>query len=170
MKEYLKELPTVSVIIIFYNEHWSALLRTVYSVLNRSPPALLKEIILVNDHSTKPFLWTPLREFVESELAPKVRLVDLPERSGLIVARMAGAREARGDVLIVLDSHTEVNTNWLPPLLGKFPIQSSYMLSSTDMKYLLLFRTNCRGLQDVRLSLHRCDRTRHIPVPLTRRR
>uniref|UniRef100_A0A182YBP2 Polypeptide N-acetylgalactosaminyltransferase n=1 Tax=Anopheles stephensi TaxID=30069 RepID=A0A182YBP2_ANOST len=123
-KEYLKELPTVSVIIIFYNEHWSALLRTVYSVLNRSPPALLKEIILVNDHSTKPFLWTPLREFVESELSPKVRLVDLPERSGLIVARMAGAREARGDVLIVLDSHTEVNTNWLPPLLE--PIAEDY--------------------------------------------
>ncbi|XP_052872332.1 N-acetylgalactosaminyltransferase 6-like [Anopheles cruzii] len=123
-KEYLRELPSVSVIVIFYNEHWSTLLRTVFSVLNRSPPELLQEVILVNDHSTKPFLWAPLRHFVETELAPKVRLIDLPARSGLIVARMAGARQARGDVLIVLDSHTEVNTNWLPPLLE--PIAEDY--------------------------------------------
>ncbi|XP_038113226.1 N-acetylgalactosaminyltransferase 6 [Culex quinquefasciatus] len=123
-KRYLQELPTVSVIIIFYNEHWSALLRTVYSVLNRSPPHLLKEIILVNDHSTKPFLWKPLQEFVESELSPKVKLIHLPERSGLIIARLAGAKAASGDVLIVLDSHTEVNVNWLPPLLE--PIAQDY--------------------------------------------
>lgn len=42
----------------------------------------------------------------------KVKVVDLPERSGLIWARMAGARKASGDVLIFLDSHTEPNNNW----------------------------------------------------------
>lgn len=118
-KRYLQELPTVSVIVIFYNEHWSTLLRTVYSVLNRSPSHLLKEIVLVNDHSTKEFLWEPLQDFVRSELAPKVKLINLPVRSGLITARLTGAKAATGDVLIVLDSHTEVNVNWLPPLLGK---------------------------------------------------
>lgn len=118
-KRYLQELPTVSVIVIFYNEHWSTLLRTVYSVLNRSPPHLLKEIVMVNDHSTKEFLWKPLQEFVRTELPPKVKLINLPERSGLITARLAGAKLATGDVLIVLDSHTEVNVNWLPPLIGK---------------------------------------------------
>lgn len=48
---YDKLLPSASVIIIFYNEPWSVLLRTVHSVLKGSPPHLLKEIILVDDHS-----------------------------------------------------------------------------------------------------------------------
>jgi len=48
---YDASLPSASVIIIFYNEPWSVLLRTVHSVLSGSPPHILKEIILVDDHS-----------------------------------------------------------------------------------------------------------------------
>lgn len=125
-KKYLSELPTVSVVVPFYNEHWSTLLRTAYSVINRSPTELLVEVILVDDHSTKEFLKDQLDNYISAHM-PKVKVVRLPEREGLIAARLAGAKAASGDVLIFLDSHTEANVNWLPPLLE--PIAENYRYS-----------------------------------------
>jgi polypeptide N-acetylgalactosaminyltransferase len=53
-----------------------------------------------------------------------VKILVLPERAGLIWSRLAGARAASGDVLLFLDSHVEVSTNFLPPLLE--PIAKDY--------------------------------------------
>lgn len=105
---YDKILPSASVIIIFTNEAWSPLIRTIWSVINRSPAQYLKEILLIDDFSDRVELQGKLERYIETKFPPIVRLVRLRERQGLIRARLAGAREASGDVIIFLDSHCEV--------------------------------------------------------------
>ncbi|XP_033224682.1 polypeptide N-acetylgalactosaminyltransferase 1-like isoform X2 [Belonocnema kinseyi] len=116
---YDSSLPTTSVVIIFFNEPWSVLLRTVYSVLKRSPPKFLKEIILVDDSSDEDELKGKLSYYVATRFPKKVKLIRLPERQGLIRARLRGAENATGDVLLFLDAHCEVTIQWLEPLLQR---------------------------------------------------
>uniref|UniRef100_A0A6A7FWV6 Polypeptide N-acetylgalactosaminyltransferase n=3 Tax=Hirondellea gigas TaxID=1518452 RepID=A0A6A7FWV6_9CRUS len=117
--EYTTEkLPPTSVVIVFHNEAWSTLLRTVHSVINRSPAALLHEIILVDDASEREFLRQPLEAHV-SQLAVPVKVVRSPVRTGLVRARLLGAQQATGKVLTFLDAHCEVTTGWLEPLLSR---------------------------------------------------
>jgi len=129
-------LPTASVVMVFHNEIASVLLRSVHSVLNHSPPDLLVEIILVDDASTPDptrfsqdrwhRLQEPLTEYV-SQL-PKLRLVRLGERRGLMLARMEGAWRATGEVVVFLDSHIEATPGWLEPLLARIHEDRSHVV------------------------------------------
>ena len=114
---YPRDLPVASVIFVFYNEPSSPLFRSVHSVLNRTPPQYLHEIILVDDFSDTDELKKPLEDYIK--LLPKVKLVRLKERSGLMTARTAGARAASGEVAVFLDSHIEVTEGWLKPMLAR---------------------------------------------------
>ncbi|XP_013772699.1 polypeptide N-acetylgalactosaminyltransferase 1-like [Limulus polyphemus] len=117
---YDKDLPTASIVIIFIDEAWSALLRTIHSVLNRTPSHLLHEIILVDDASTREHLKEKLENYIKKNLsANRIKLLRMSERRGVIRARLAGAKIATGDVLVFLDSHCEANIMWLEPLLQR---------------------------------------------------
>ncbi|CAK9088061.1 Polypeptide N-acetylgalactosaminyltransferase 6 (Polypeptide GalNAc transferase 6) (GalNAc-T6) (pp-GaNTase 6) (Protein-UDP acetylgalactosaminyltransferase 6) (UDP-GalNAc:polypeptide N-acetylgalactosaminyltransferase 6) [Durusdinium trenchii] len=126
-RNYPKDLRTASIVIVFHNEVASVLLRSVHSVLNQSPQDLLHEVILVDDASVPdPGRFTeerwqrlqkPLLEYVLQ--LPKVRLVRLGERRGLMLARMEGAWRARAEIVVFLDSHIEATPGWLEPLLAR---------------------------------------------------
>ncbi|KAK7009296.1 Polypeptide N-acetylgalactosaminyltransferase 10 [Biomphalaria glabrata] len=128
----LQSLPTASIIIPFHNEWPSLLLRTVYSVVNRSPRPLIQEIILVDDASTLGQLQKPLEDYIEANFPQGlVRLIRHTERLGLIKARMSGCRVSKGDVLIFFDSHMEVNIDWLPPLLSEIARDNTVVAMAT---------------------------------------
>ncbi|KAL0128274.1 hypothetical protein PUN28_003499 [Cardiocondyla obscurior] len=109
-------LPKTSIIIVFHNEAWSTLLRTVHSVINRSRRELLEEIILVDDNSEREFLKNPLDDYVKRLNVP-TKVLRSNERIGLIKARILGANDAKGEVLTFLDAHCECTVGWLEPLL-----------------------------------------------------
>lgn len=111
-------LPKTTVIIVFHNEAWSTLLRTVLSVINRSPASLLQEILLVDDASTRKFLEQPLDDFVKGLTIP-TRVIRTKKRVGLIRARLIGAKEASGQILTFLDAHCECTIGWLEALVTR---------------------------------------------------
>ena len=85
------------------------MIRTIWSVLNLAPAKYIKEIVLVDDFSDRVELHGKLERYIETKLpAGKIQLVRLKERSGLIRARVEGAKAAKGDVIVFLDSHCEV--------------------------------------------------------------
>lgn len=68
----IDSLPTTSVVIIFFNEPYSVLLRTVHSVINTVPKKLLKEIILVDDASVNVELIGKLDYYIETRLPKNI--------------------------------------------------------------------------------------------------
>lgn len=117
-KHYPAKLPTTSIVIVFHNEAWSTLLRTIWSVINRSPRPLLKEIILVDDASEREHLGKQLEDYVQT-LPVSTYVLRTGKRSGLIRARLLGAKHVKGQVITFLDAHCECTEGWLEPLLAR---------------------------------------------------
>jgi len=111
-------LPTTSIVIVFHNEAWSTLLRTIHSALNTSPPGLIREFVLVDDASERDFLKKPLDDELSKLPVPAV-VIRSKERVGLIKARLLGAKKATSEVLTFLDAHCECTQGWLEPLLNR---------------------------------------------------
>nr|XP_033771649.1 polypeptide N-acetylgalactosaminyltransferase 6-like [Geotrypetes seraphini] len=142
-------LSPVSVIIIFHNEAFSTLLRTVYSVLATVPRFLLLEIILVDDASTNEDLQKTLDEYLRQ--LPLVKLLRQPARKGLVGARLLGVEQSKADVLVFLDAHCECWSGWLEPLLERIALDNTLVVSP-DV---------------VSINLHTFQFERPVPKPAT---
>nr|CAG4651656.1 EOG090X02IK [Triops cancriformis] len=118
-QQYHSGLPKASIVVCFYNEDKRTLFRTVHSVLDRTPDNLIEEIILVDDSSDTGGLHDAIRDYVNKNFPAKVSLTRTRRREGLIRARIFGAHQAKGKVLVFLDSHCEVNVDWLQPMLAR---------------------------------------------------
>lgn len=62
---YPEKLPTASVVVVFHNEGFTTLMRTVHSVLLRSPRRHLREVLLVDDYSDRSPLKSNLEQYIE---------------------------------------------------------------------------------------------------------
>ncbi|KAH7731537.1 Glycosyl transferase [Aphelenchoides avenae] len=179
-EKYTESLPSTSVIICFHNEAWSVLLRTVHSVLERTPDDLLHEIILVDDFSDMEHTKKPLEDYMSQ--FKKVKIVRLPKREGLIRARLRGSDAATGPVLTFLDSHCECMEGWAEPLLDRIKRNASTVVcpvidviddNTFEYHYSKAFFTNVGGFDwSLQFNWHpiperdRKNRKRHIdPVP-----
>ena len=104
---------------VYHNEAESTLLRSITTIILRTPLHLIKEFILVDDASeNREYLHGPLDEFV-AKLPVPVKIFRSEERLGLIRARLRGAEEASGDTMTFLDSHIEATRGRLEPLLAE---------------------------------------------------
>ncbi|XP_067685477.1 polypeptide N-acetylgalactosaminyltransferase 1-like [Haliotis asinina] len=122
-----RNLPQTSIVICFLNEAWSTLLRTIHSALDNAPPHLVKEVILVDDHSEWEFLGKPLEEYFKSN--SKIRILRSDVRKGLMHARMTGFHNATAPIVTFLDSHTECTPGWLEPLLAPIVADGSVVMA-----------------------------------------
>ena len=107
----------ISVIIIFHNEAWSTLLRSIHSVLERTPADLLLEVLLVDDASELLELQSPLDKYLLD--IPKVKVIRSTSRGGLTKARLLGFEASKASIVVFLDSHIECFPGWAEPMISR---------------------------------------------------
>lgn len=93
----------------------------VNSIIDRTPKDLVAEILLVDDCSDPDKdAESEVKKYAEKNWpSSKIKFLKTEKNEGLIRAKMFGASKSVGEVLVFLDSHCEVNENWLPPLLDR---------------------------------------------------
>lgn len=125
-------LPTVSVIVTMRNEAKEMITLTTHAVLGRTPPELLVEIIIVNDSDDKD---TDEMRALE-RVSDKVIHVPTPGREGCARSRLIGARMAKGEVLMFIDSHVEMlSSTWYQHLVLPI-VENPHTLASQQLEHM----------------------------------
>ncbi|GAA6221100.1 probable polypeptide N-acetylgalactosaminyltransferase 8 [Lates japonicus] len=131
-KKYPEDLPTVSVVLIYLDEALSVIKRAIRSIIDKTPAQLLKEIILVDDHSSNEDLMEKLDEYItliHEERPGLVKKVRHSQQLGLTQARLSGWKAAVADVVAILDAHIEVHVQWAEPLLARIKEDRTVILT-----------------------------------------
>jgi len=103
----------ISIVLAWLAERWEHLRGTLEALVHFTPDELIEEIILVSDGNED------ARETQARAISPKVKVIALKERHGLIRAKMKGVEAATAPVLVFIEGHCIVNRDWLPPLLER---------------------------------------------------
>ena len=113
--------PTMSVIVPMQNERSGLLALTVHSLLARTPPEILHEIIIIDDNGDLP---SEREDLDEEEITticsfhPKVKCIHNEQKQGCAGSRLQGIRMATGEVVMIIDSHVEMyGSTWAQHLL-----------------------------------------------------
>ncbi|XP_061644167.1 probable polypeptide N-acetylgalactosaminyltransferase 8 isoform X2 [Phyllopteryx taeniolatus] len=131
-KKYPADLPSLSVVLIYLDEALSIIKRAVRSIVDKTPAALLREIILVDDHSANDDLKEKLDDYIaviHEERPGLLKRVVHRERLGLTRARLSGWKMATGDAVAILDAHIEVHVQWAEPLLARLKEDRTIILT-----------------------------------------
>ncbi|XP_078405474.1 polypeptide N-acetylgalactosaminyltransferase 18-like isoform X3 [Cetorhinus maximus] len=137
---YPANLPQVSVVFIFVNEAPSVVLRSMHSVISKTPAHLLKEIVLVDDHSNNDELKEKLRAYVDEVNARQpgfVKVIRHQKQEGLIRSRVSGWRAATAPVVALFDAHVEFSVQWAEPILSRIKEDRTRIISPSfdNIKY-----------------------------------
>jgi GT2 family glycosyltransferase len=121
-------IPSISVIVLNYNgREWLGPCLTALSAQNGSPPY---EIVLADNGSTDGSM------DVVSARFPRVAVVDNRRNLGFAAGNNAGARAARGDVLVFLNNDTIPAADWLARLHAAYVSAPSPALVTSKIVYL----------------------------------
>lgn len=102
---------TVSIVITYHDELSILLMRTLTTIKHRTLPRYLKEVVLLDDNSSIN-ITAEITEYAKDQDIPLVYLHN-DHQLGIANSRRKGIFAAKGDVVVLIDSHMEVSRVYL---------------------------------------------------------
>ena len=110
---------SISVVIPARNEDDDLLLKTLEYLFLETPPALLREIIIVDDESEIPLQLMIDANITSPEQRAKIQVIRLNTRQGLTNAKTVGAEASSGSHILFLDGHCRVGPSYAERMLAR---------------------------------------------------